>query len=110
MLDLALHQDRHGLAHLVADHAPGQLACVGVLLFDHDCLTFSPIRVRTRAMSRRTFLISLVLFSCWVASCMRRENCALRSSLSSLLRSAALLVRSSLAFIAYPTCLITNVV
>src|SRR4026209_299726 len=84
VLDLALHQHRNRLVHHVADHASGQSACVGLLGLVHECLPFSPIRVRTRAMSRRTFLISLVLFSCWVASCMRNENCALRSSLSSL--------------------------
>ena len=53
-----------------------------------------------RAMSRRTFLIWLVLVNCWVAICMRRENCALSNSFSSLSRSVADLVRNSVAFIA----------
>src|SRR5258708_6478156 len=111
MLDLALDQDRDGLVHLVAGYPTSQFAGVGRgCLLVHALFAFSPINVRTRAMSRRTFMISLVLVSCWVASCMRIENCAFSSSLSSLPRSASDLVRSSLAFIAYPTCLITKVV
>src|SRR5258706_13833588 len=100
MLDLALDQDRDGLVHLVADHPAGQFAGIGRgCLLVHAFFAFPPINVRTRAMSRRTFLISLVLVNCWVASRMRMQNCALRRSLSSLPRSASFLDRSSLSFI-----------
>src|SRR5579859_5151588 len=76
MLDLALDQDRDGLVHLVTGNPAGQFAGVGRgCLLVHAFFAFSPINVRARAMSRRIFLISLVLVSCWVASCMRMENC-----------------------------------
>src|ERR1700731_2034173 len=57
--------------------------------------------VRTRAMSRRTFLIWLVLLSCWVPSCMRRPNWAFSKSPSSVVSAAASLLRSSDAFIVF---------
>ena len=46
--------------------------------------------------------IWLVLVSCCVAICMRRPNCALSSSLSSLFSSSPFLARSSLGFHALP--------
>src|SRR4051812_847816 len=111
MLDLPLDQHGDRLVHLVAGHPAGQFpGSRSRGLLAHAFFAFSPISVRTRAISRRTFLISLVLFNCWVANCMRMENCAFSSSLSSLPRSASDLVRSSLGFIDYPTCLMTNVV
>src|SRR5262245_10814972 len=55
--------------------------------------------VRTRAMSRLTFFSWLVFDSCWVASCMRRPNCARSSSSSSFCSPAPSFARSSLGFI-----------
>src|SRR4029077_114967 len=97
MGDAALHQNGHGLVHLVADDSAGQRS--GVLGFAHFACAFSLRRVRTRAMSRRTFFNWLVLVSCCVALCMRRPNCARSSSSSSLESCAGSLARSSLAFI-----------
>src|SRR6185503_13580787 len=101
---LDLHH--HRLLHLVADHAANQLALVlGVVRRLGSCgcvhfAAFSLMTVRARAISRRTFLIWLVLASCCVACCMRRPNCAFSSSLSSFCSSSPFLARSSLAFMA----------
>src|SRR6185503_11209444 len=116
---LDLHH--HGLLHLVADHAANQLALVlGIVgrLGSCGCVhfaAFSLMTVRARAISRRTFLIWLVLASCCVACCMRRPNCAFSSSLSSFCSSSPFLARSSLAFMAafplfYPSIRCTEAV
>src|SRR5258706_4257452 len=107
VLDPALDPDHHGLLHLVAHHAAHQLALVGRMGCLLGCCgvhlaVFSFMTVRTRAMSRRTLRIWLMLVSCWVACCMRRPNCAFRSSFSSLVRSSPFLARRSLAFMAAP--------
>src|SRR5262245_59250356 len=110
--DPALDEDGHRLVHLVAYHPPRELApaLLGGLVLGHFALAFSASRVRTRAMSRRTFFSWLVFGSCCVAFCMRRLNCALRRSCSSLVSAPASLARSSLAFIRHPSCRWTNVV
>src|SRR5689334_19787800 len=118
MPHLALHQDGDGLLHLVADHAAHQGALVlgcrgrfcGRRLFGRHLGAFSLIMVRTRAMSRRTFFIWLVLVSCCVASCMRSPNCAFSRSVSSFESSSLFLARSSLDFMAYPNMRWTNAV
>src|SRR5688572_27140888 len=97
VLHAPLDEHRHGFLHLVADHAPGQRALVAAG-FSHDWRAFSLSNVRTRAMSRRTFLIWLLLVSCCVATCMRRLNCALSNSFSSCWRSAGSFALNSLAF------------
>src|ERR1019366_10407772 len=110
VLDAALDQHRHRLVHLVADDAAGQRTLVAAR-FSHDWRAFSLSKVRTRAMSRRTFLIWLLLASCWVATCMRRPNCAFSRSFNSCCNSAGFLVLKSLAFTAQPpTMRCTNVV
>src|SRR4029077_17363197 len=94
----------HGLLHLVADHAADQLALIlGFVGRLGSCCcvhlaAFSLRTVRARAMSRRTFLIWLVLASCCVACCMRRPTCAFSRSFSSFCSSSPFLARSSLAF------------
>src|SRR6185503_14660839 len=98
---LDAHHQR--LLHLVAGDPAEQLALVLGGLFRRSgshLAAFSFMIVRTRAMSRFTFFSWLVLASCWVASCMRRPNCARSSDSSSLFRSSAFLPRSSLAFMA----------
>jgi hypothetical protein len=98
MLDAVFDQDRHGLVHLAADNAADEGALQGRCGFSHFWLPFSPITVRTRAMSRRTFFSWLEFCSCWVAFCMRRPNWAFSSSESSWFSPAASLPRSSVAF------------
>src|SRR5205807_8758405 len=89
MHHLPLDQNRHRLVHLLAHHAPGELALVarrGALRsLAHFALAFDfwLRNVCTRAICRRTRSISLFLVRLWVASCMRRPNCARRSSSSS---------------------------
>src|SRR5690242_18654301 len=97
---LALDQHRHGLVHLVPHHAPGELAVRAVrglrgLAHFAASFAFWPRNVCTRAMRRRTRSISLFLVSAWVASCMRRPNCARRSSRSSWFSSSTLFERRS---------------
>src|SRR6185436_9752544 len=75
----------------VAHHTTREGPLVRRLLFGrfaHAFFAFWFRIVRTRAMSRRTFRIWLVLFSCWVAFCMRRLNCARKSDWSSWLSSS----------------------
>src|SRR5689334_21034664 len=110
MQHLALHQHGDGLVHLVAHHAPGELARVarrGLLGgFAHLALplafAFWLRNVCTRAIWRRTRSTSLCFVSDCVACCMRRPNCALRSSSSSLFSSSALFERSSSFLAMYP--------
>src|SRR5687768_15266113 len=99
VLHAALHAHGDGFLHLVADHPADQLALV--LLLSH-LATFSRMTVRTRAMSRFTFFIWLVLDSCWVASCMRRPNWARSRPSSSFCSSSPFFSRSSLGFMCYP--------
>src|SRR5215469_4637178 len=89
VLDATLDQDGDRLVHLVADDLADQRPLKrGFHAFVHFWFAFSVRTVRTRAMSRRTFFSWLVLVSCWVASCMRRPNCAFNRSDSSLLSAA----------------------
>src|SRR5690349_13184445 len=53
MGDATLHQNGHGLVHLVADDSAGQHA--GCLALGHFAFAFSLRMVLARAMSRRTF-------------------------------------------------------
>src|SRR6476646_8114053 len=98
----ALHAHGYGLLHLVAHHPADQLALVlhgGRCCFGAHFAAFSFMMVRTRAMSRFTFLSWLVLASCWVATCMRRPNCARSNPSSSFCRSSPLFSLSSFGFI-----------
>src|ERR1044071_7937964 len=98
----ALHLDGNGLLHLVAHHPADELALVldgGRCRFGAHFAAFSFMMVRTRAMSRFTFLSWLVLASCCVATCMRRPNWARSSPSSSFCRSSPLFSLSSLGFI-----------
>src|SRR5437773_5092035 len=107
----AFHPHHHRLLHLVAGHPAHQLALVlgrGSLL--GHFAAFSLIRVRTRAMSRRTFFNWLVLVSCWVASCMRSPNCARSRPSSSFCSSSPLLPRSSVGSMSYPSMRCTTMV
>src|SRR5262249_10623298 len=76
---LPLDEDGDGLVHLVAHHAPRELAVGlggGLGGLAHLALAFFWERnVCTRAICRRTRSISLFLLRLWVASCMRRPNC-----------------------------------
>src|SRR5262249_43267657 len=79
-----------------------QLALVfrrGRRSFGAHFVAFSFMMVRTRAMSRFTFLSWLVLASCCVATCMRRPNWARSSPSSSFCRSSPLFSLSSLGVI-----------
>src|SRR5574340_167497 len=98
MLDTPLDQHSHCFFHLVADHTAGQRTFVGFAHALTCSAAFSVIRVRTRAMSRRTFFNWLVLESCCVAFCMRRENCAFSNDASSCCNSSADFALNSLAF------------
>src|ERR1039457_2300303 len=106
MTHAAFDQHRHGLVHLFADHAAGEgannLGCLGCLCIAHLLAAFCPMIVRTRAMSRRVFFSWLLLVNCWVATCMRRLNCAFSRSFSSWFSCAMSLARSSLGFISLP--------
>ena len=64
-------------------------------------LTARQIEAARRAISRRVFLIWLLLVNCWVADCMRKENWALSRSANSLVNAAPSLARNSLAFMIY---------
>src|SRR5216117_2684978 len=101
----AFHPHHHRLLHLVAGHPAYQLALVpGRRSLLSHFAAFSLIRVRTRAMSRRTFFNWLVLVSCWVASCMRSPNCARSRPSSSFCSSSPLLPRSSVGSMSTPAC------
>src|SRR5271169_6123388 len=100
MFDLALHQNGHGLIHLVAHHGAGQRAFQACCT--HCCAPFSLNTVFTRAMSRRVLPNRLVLLCCWVASCTRSPSCARLSTSSSCCSSAADFFLNSLAFMITP--------
>src|SRR5712664_3408244 len=112
----ALDTDHDGFLHLVAGDPADKLSLVlrrdgrSLLCRCTHLAAFSFMSVCTRAMSRRTFFIWLVLDSCCVATCMRRPNCALRSPSSSFCSSSPFFPRSSLAFMAYPSIRCTTMV
>src|SRR6185503_3003588 len=93
---LDAHHQR--LLHLVAGDPTEKRALITLGLLVH-LAALSFMTVRTRAMSRLPFFSWLVLDSCWVASCMRRPNCALSRPSSSFCSSSPFLPRSSLGFI-----------
>src|SRR5690606_15310544 len=91
----------HGLVHLVAHHAAREGAGVGRSGGLRGGGHFAPpfvfcvMKVCTRAIWRRTRSISLFFVRLCVAICMRRPNCARRSSISSFCSSSPLFERRS---------------
>src|SRR5574340_817613 len=97
MLDFALDQNSNRFVHFITDYFSAKRAVqIG---FTHEDFTFWLSMVFTRAISRRMLRNWFVLLNCWVANCMRRPNCARRSSNSSCGSSAGFLSLNSFAFI-----------
>src|SRR5690606_36280758 len=89
MLDVTLDQHGNGLVHLVGHNLANQRTLERLFcLIVHYLASFWLMTVLTRAMSRRTFFTCAVLFSCWVAICMRRPKWAFSKSFSSLAKAA----------------------